>query len=72
MSSDLKRNNPKYKENNNRDNVLLCPNCKERLTFLMPSGKYLYCNNCGKYYIKQNGTVGKETSSPYTRDDVLY
>ena len=66
MSSELKRDNPNYNEN------LLCPNCKQRLMILIPDGQYLHCNSCGKCYENQNGIVGKETSSPYTKDDVLY
>lgn len=52
--------------------ILKCPNCEGPLSFLMPDGQTLYCNNCEKYYKKDNGTVGTETSSPYTRKDVLY
>ena len=49
-----------------------CPACYEKLTFLMPDGQTLHCNKCGKYYKNENGDVGEETSSPYTRTDVLY
>ena len=49
-----------------------CPVCYEKLTFLMPDGQTLHCNKCGKYYKNENGDVGEETSSPYTRTDVLY
>lgn len=54
------------------ENVLKCPKCNEKLTFLMPSGTTLYCNKCEKYYINDNGKVGEETTSPYIRKDVLY
>lgn len=68
----LFNHNSSPKKLSKEDNALLCPNCKQRLMFLAPDGQYLHCNNCGKYYINKNGVVGKETSSPYTRDDVLY
>lgn len=51
---------------------LKCPNCGEPLTFLMPDGKVLNCNKCNKYFKNNNGKVGEETSSPYTRNNVLY
>ena len=71
----INSNNPedlynKYVENYN--NTLVCPNCSQKLTFLMPDGKTLHCNKCNKYYTNNNGEVGSETSSPYTRNDVLY
>ena len=40
--------------------------------FLEPDNTRLHCNKCDKYYINDNGSVGEETSTPYTRDDVLY
>ena len=52
--------------------ILHCPNCGERLVRLMPDGLYLSCNKCNKYYSYDNGNVGKETASPYNRNDVLY
>lgn len=55
-----------------RKNVLKCPSCDGMLTFLMPDGHTLYCNKCEKYYKNDNGNVGEETTSPYTRKDVLY
>lgn len=54
------------------DRRLKCPNCNESLMFLAPDGTRLHCNKCDKYYINDNGSVGEETSTPYTRDDVLY
>lgn len=54
------------------DRRLKCPNCNEPLTFLAPDGTRLHCNKCDKYYLNDNGSVGEETSTPYTRDDVLY
>jgi len=68
----LFNHNSSPKKLSKENNALLCPNCKQRLMFLEPDGQYLHCNNCEKYYINKNGVVGKETSSPYTRDDVLY
>ncbi len=58
------------KENSN--NIPTCPNCSRKLTFMMPDGKTLYCDNCKKYYVNNNGVAGEETGSPYTRTDVLY
>lgn len=40
--------------------------------FLMPDGNTLCCNKCNKFFKNENGNVGAETSTPYTRDDVLY
>ena len=47
---------------------LLCPKCNESLMRLIPGGTTLYCEKCNKYYINNKGEVGKETSSPYTKD----
>lgn len=47
-----------------KGNILKCPNCDKQLTFLMPSGKTLYCNRCERYYKNNNGNVGEETTSP--------
>lgn len=52
--------------------IPVCPNCGERLMFLMPDGQVLSCDKCNKYYKNNNGEIGDETSSPYTRNDVLY
>lgn len=52
--------------------ILKCPNCGERLTYLMPSGSHLYCDKCNKYYKNDNGNVGEETENPHTKKDVLY
>lgn len=52
--------------------IPVCPNCGERLMFLMPDGQVLSCNKCNKYYKNNNGEAGEETSSPYNRNDVLY
>ena len=49
-----------------------CPNCGANLTLLMPDGKVFYCNTCGKYYKNENGTVGEETTNPYTNTEALY
>lgn len=59
-------------EKDNSNNIPICPNCSEKLTFMMPDGKTLYCNSCKKYYVNNNGVAGEETGSPYTRTDVLY
>ncbi len=53
-------------------NILKCPNCNGKLMFLMPDGSHLYCNECEKYYLNNNGKVGDKTTSPYNRNDVLY
>ncbi len=70
-SNNNERKNIVEKERKNK-NVLKCPNCDEMLTFLMPSGKTLYCNKCEKYYKNDNGNVGVETTSPYTKSNVYY
>lgn len=51
---------------------LICPNCEQKLTFSMPDGTHLFCNNCNKCYMNNNGTVGEETTSPYIDNNVLY
>ena len=51
---------------------LKCPICGETLMLLMPSGTKLYCKKCNKYYINDNGSVGKEIVTPYNKDDALY
>lgn len=57
---------------NESKNILVCPNCGEKLSFMMPDGKTLNCDKCNKYYINNNGEVGNETSSPYIDNNVLY
>lgn len=59
-------------ESNNSSSDLICPICNGMLSSMMPDGKILNCPKCNKYYINDNGTVGAETSSPYTRNDVFY
>lgn len=56
----------------NRDKKLKCPICNTTLSFLMPSGKVLYCQKCNKHFDNNNGLVGKETTSPYKNKSVLY
>jgi len=51
---------------------MYCPKCNGMLSFLMPSGKYLYCDKCDKYYKNNNGVVGEETSKPENKDNVRY
>ena len=58
---------------NQTDNQPRCKNCGSVLSLCAPSGNVFFCNKCGKYYINpKDGTVGEETSSPYTRKNVLY
>ena len=56
----------------NENNILYCPICGERLMFMMPGGETLYCKNCNKYFVNDNGKVGEETSYPYTDDKADY
>ncbi len=71
--NELNNNQRKIVENAmKKKNILKCPNCNEPLTYLMPSGKILHCNKCKRYYKNDNGNVGEETISPYTRKDFLY
>ncbi len=53
-------------------NILQCPICKEKLMFMMPDGTILYCKNCNKNFKNNNGSVGEETTSPYTDSTALY
>ena len=68
--------NDSIKDEKNNDNMskelLKCPICNEYLTFLMPTGGTLYCKKCDKYFKNDDGKVGAETTSPYTRNDVFY
>lgn len=50
----------------------ICPICKEKLMFMMPDGTILYCKNCNKNFKNNNGSVGEETTSPYTDSTALY
>lgn len=59
-------------QSNKTDSIPTCPICKNKLSFMMPDGKTLYCSNCNKYFVNNNGVAGEETGSPYTRKDVLY
>ena len=52
--------------------VLNCPICNERLIYLEPDGKTLYCSKCEKYFKSNDGSVGEETTSPYTDKKALY
>lgn len=58
--------------NNDLKKIPICPHCKNKLSFMMPDGKTLFCDNCNKYFVNNDGVAGKETDSPYTRKDVLY
>ena len=62
----------KKNENNILENAPICPHCKNKLSFMMPDGKTLYCNNCNKYFVNNNGMAGEETGQPYIKKDVLY
>ena len=52
--------------------VLHCPICGEPLMFMEPDGTTLYCKKCNKYFKNNNGSVGEETTSPYTEPNALY
>ena len=55
-----------------KNNCPTCTNCNGPLMHLMPSGKILHCTKCKKYFVNDNGKVGKETTSPYTNNQYLY
>ncbi len=61
-----------HENEEDNSNLLKCPNCHRRLMFMMSTGNTLYCSQCNKYYRNNNGSVGEETSSPYTEKDALY
>lgn len=61
-----------YQKFKRKLNYPICPNCGERLMFLIPDGQFLSCNKCDKYFKNNDGRVGEETSSPYTINDALY
>lgn len=54
---------------NDKKSVCLIPKMANRhglITGASGSGKTLYCKKCNKYFENNNGSVGEETSSPYT------
>ncbi|MBQ8625964.1 MAG: hypothetical protein IJ419_07380 [Agathobacter sp.] len=67
-----KQNPPQVYEPSTQASILICPVCGARLSFMMPNGSTLYCNQCNKHFRNKNGTVGEECDSPYTRNDVYY
>lgn len=52
--------------------ILICPHCGNMLTYLMPSGRILNCNECNKYYRNDNGKVGEEIEGPKNSGNILY
>ena len=52
--------------------ILTCPICNANLMYLEPDGTTLYCRNCNKNFKNNNGSVGEETTSPYTDSTALY
>ena len=50
----------------------ICPICGQSLSFMMSSGRILYCDKCEKYFKNDNGKVGEECKSPYTNPNALY
>lgn len=44
----------------NKLQILLCPNCGNRLCYSMPDGSYLFCNKCNKCFENNYGEVGTE------------
>ena len=67
-----KQNPPQTNPQNAQTRILMCPSCGARLMFLMPDGRTLHCNQCNKCFRNDNGNVGEECGSPYTRKDVYY
>ncbi len=53
-------------------NVLCCPNCNERLIYMMPGGDTLYCKKCEKFFKNDNESVGEETTNPYKDENAIY
>lgn len=52
--------------------VLSCPVCNGNLMYMEPDGTTLFCRNCNKYFKNNNGSVGEETTAPYTDPTALY
>ena len=71
-TKDLIKSKKSGTENEINKEISRCPNCNERLLKSMPGGDVFFCNKCGKCFENDNGNVGKETTSPYTKNDVLY
>lgn len=69
---DLIKSKKSGTENEINKEIPRCPNCNECLSKSMPGEDVFFCNKCGKCFENDNGDVGKETTSPYTRKDVLY
>ena len=40
--------------------------------YMEPDGNTLHCRKCNKYFKNNNGSVGDETTSPYTDPTALY
>ena len=50
----------------------LCPICNSKLIFIMPTGSPLYCKNCNKYFVNNNGKAGKQIKEPNYNKNVFY
>lgn len=59
-------------ENINEPKFLKCPVCGENLMYMQPDATTLYCKKCNKNFKNNNGTVGEETSYPYTDPNADY
>ena len=59
-------------ESINEPKFLKCPVCGENLMYMQPDASTLYCKKCNKYFKNNNGTVGEETSYPYTDPNADY
>ena len=57
---------------NNKKIRFICPKCGGVLSFMMPDGSRLHCYKCNKYFLKENNSVGAETTSPYKDKNLLY
>ena len=50
----------------------ICPICKGRLMFMVPSGSPLYCKSCDKFFENNGGAPGKQIEKPKYDPDVIY
>ena len=59
-------------KDNPEPKILHCQICNNNLMFMEPDGNTLHCRNCNKFFKNDNGSVGIETTNPYTDPNAIY